>query len=118
MTTSDPHILRPAIDVLPIDTEEAVPIDFDFRAALPEGVTISGAPVLTCEVESGTDPTPTARLDGAPQVTGGSYVRQFFSGAVAGCVYRVRCVATLNTAPWRLTLAARVAALKVGDTTP
>jgi hypothetical protein len=114
MNFSAPHIVRPAANVLPIDTEEAVPIDFDFTVALPDGAVISGTPVITCEVEAGTDANPAARLSGAPQVSG-SYVRQFFAGAVPGCTYLVRCVATLSALPWKLTLAARVPAIRVGD---
>jgi hypothetical protein len=48
-----------------INPAETVTLTFDFGPMLTAGVTIS-SPQAGCSVISGTDPSPSSRLDGAP----------------------------------------------------
>ena len=93
MATSASALYRPADDVPPMDAEERVPLLFDFTE-MAVGDTFSGTPVVTCEVTAGVDATPSARLDGALEITGLQAV-QWMNGCLAGVTYLVRCKAPM-----------------------
>lgn len=71
---------------------ETVPYVFDFSDKLQFGESINGASVALV-VSSGTDPNPSAMLDGAV-VLGPTTVTQNITGGVVGVVYGIACTAT------------------------
>lgn len=93
MATTASALYRPADDVPPIDVDERVPLLFDYTDMAP-GDTLSGAPAITCEAISGTDPTASSRPDGAPEVTGLQVV-QWVKDCVRDVHYLARCKATM-----------------------
>lgn len=88
-TTSD--LYRPAEVVRPVDVEERVPLLFDYTEQAG-GDPITGTPVITCEVISGTDAAPSGRLDGTALVTD-PHVVQWVKDCVRDVQYLVRCKA-------------------------
>jgi hypothetical protein len=89
-------------DFSPIDPDELVTATFDFGRWLPQGVVITSVASILCEVYSGTDATPAARLIGGPAIaasplTGAASaaVLQQWGPLVAGTVYRF--TAEINT---------------------
>lgn len=76
----------------PKDTAEAYAVEFKFDRVL---ATVSSA-VVTVSVLSGTDAEPGNLLDGAAQAVGSSVYQRIKSG-VAGCTYKIKCVATGTT---------------------
>lgn len=94
-TTTDPHTLRAAEPVAPVDIDEAVPLVFDYTDMAP-GDSISGTPVVTCEVSAGVDADPASRRSGAPTVNGLQVV-QLMDNCQAGATYLVRCKAVMSS---------------------
>lgn len=76
----------------PIDPEEIKVAELDFSPDLPSGVTL-GSVVMSVEVLSGSDATPSSVVVGVPLVVG-NIVRTRLRGKVNGVVYEVRAVAT------------------------
>src|SRR5579872_6288072 len=84
----------------PIDTTvEYEPIGFDFGPILDAGVTIVSIISVTCQVVSGTDPSPASRLTGpatiiASKATGAANaaVSQPIGNMLAWVRYRLQCV--------------------------
>ena len=70
----------------PIDSNEVVTLTSDFSADLQSGEILTGTPTFTLLVASGTDATPAARLNGAPQISG-VYVLQSVKTCVSGTNY-------------------------------
>lgn len=80
-------------------------VTFDYGGILKPGITLTGTPTITCEVYSGTDPTPAARIigpwrmgdspnTGAPNAA----IYQLVGNMLAGTTYRLQCVcATSDT---------------------
>ena len=60
----------------------------DFNSRLSSGGTLTGTPIITISVFSGTDPNPTAMLSGVPSIVG-TTVQQLFIGGVDGVIYKV-----------------------------
>ncbi|MBP6638206.1 MAG: hypothetical protein KA179_11005 [Sulfuritalea sp.] len=93
-------LMRRAEILEDMDVEEDDTIRFDFSNELETGETlvdaIAGDAVVTVEVYSGTDPTPSAFLSGARQVSSPA-VRQAVNNPVAGVVYLLRCKAKTST---------------------
>jgi hypothetical protein len=77
------------------DLSERDNFRFDFSRALGTGETVSSA-VVTCEVASGTDASPSALLSGSPAVSSPN-VTQLVIGGLVGVSYYIRCVATLSS---------------------
>lgn len=83
---------RTALDVkIPASDYSAI---FDFAQDLTVGETVSSASV-TAAVYSGTDPTPSAILNGAP-VASGKQVAQLTTGGILGTTYYITCTATTS----------------------
>ena len=82
----------------PKDPAEKYAVEFNFSAVLSS---VTGATV-TADVVGGTDATPSAIIDGDPQVTGAK-VYQRIKGGVAGCIYKLRCEATDGTSIYAVT---------------
>lgn len=80
---------------LPIkDPEEKKVVTFPFKREVPKGLTIALASVSATTL-SGTDPTPSAVLDSAPQIDNTNlYVLQRVKAGVDGCSYELRATAT------------------------
>ncbi|MBL8396140.1 MAG: hypothetical protein JNK99_15575 [Candidatus Accumulibacter sp.] len=78
------------------DPAEKLICSFDFSPELDSGETIDHA-TLSVTLLSGGDANPSALLDGAPQIAGGSVVLHAFQGGVDGANYRFRCLATLSS---------------------
>jgi hypothetical protein len=93
-------LMRRAEILEDMDVEEDDTIRFDFSNELETGETlvdaIAGDAVVTAEVYSGTDPTPSAFLSGSRQVSSPA-VRQAVNNPVAGVVYLLRCKAKTST---------------------
>ena len=80
---------------------QEVTLTFDFGPMLPAGVTLTGAPTVTCTVESGVDPDPSSRLLGpavigtAPPPSGSNVpnaaVLQQIGSGVADVTYLLVC---------------------------
>jgi len=94
MAQVDP--LEPPIDA----TYEVETICFDYGMILAPGETIVSVSEMLCNVVSGVDATPSARLVGSSQIaasptTGAarSAVLQRFGNTNAGCEYSLQCVA-------------------------
>lgn len=84
----------------PIDEiVEEETVTFDYGILLAAGVVLTGAPTLTCDVYSGTDPAPSSRLLGAAAFVASpnsgasnAAVAQLVGTMVAGVTYRLQCV--------------------------
>lgn len=66
---------------------------FNFVNDLASGDTLASA-VWTCTVSQGTDPNPSARLVGAPALSGTTTTTQRVAGGVAGVSYILTATAT------------------------
>ena len=108
--TTDTTLLRSAETWTPIDVAEVDYAPFDFADLLEAGESIATVAV-TCEVLEGVDASSASRI-AAPAEINGTQVRQLISGAVAGVVYAVRCVATLTPPPRKLTITGRLPAVR------
>lgn len=73
-------------------SDARIPIEFPFADQLQFGETISGQAV-TCVVSSGTDPTPSNVLFGAPTLSG-TNVTQVVTAGVEGVIYQLVCAVT------------------------
>jgi hypothetical protein len=88
----------------PIDADvEAETVTFDYGLILAAGVTVTSIASLKCEVVSGTDPTPTARLLGGATIgtspnSGGANQATFqlVGTMLGGVTYRLQCVANCS----------------------
>jgi len=67
---------------------------FDFTTQLAVGETITGPPSVTISVKSGTDPSPSSHLIGAPSLSG-NVVSQVIGTLVGGVTYLL--IATVST---------------------
>lgn len=76
----------------PKDVAEAYAVEFKFDRVL---ASVTSATV-TVSLLAGTDPDPGSLLDGAAQSSGMSVYQRIKSG-VAGCTYKLKCVATGTT---------------------
>lgn len=112
MATATANTLRPAEPVTPVDVDETVPLLFDF-SDMAAGDTISGTPVITCDLLAGEDSDPTSRLSGAPQISG-LRVAQVVATLQKGATYLVRCKATMASG-LKHVQAMEVPCVKVGD---
>lgn len=83
--------LLEAIDVDEVDIQP-----FDFAPGLVAGETLTGTPVLACEVYEGVDATPSGVLVGAATVAGAE-VLQRVRGQLAGVTYLLRCRVVLSS---------------------
>ena len=91
----------------PKDTAELDLVTFDFGPAMSAAESIVSVAV-TCDVHSGTDPTPAALLSAQAQIAARNIVTQEVTQGVAGVAYHLRATATLNSGRV-LVLAARLA---------
>lgn len=77
-----------------MDVSETDTVRFDYSNTLAAGETLANTDpadaVVSVEVYSGVDATPSAIFDGSRQVSG-SYVQQGIRGPQAGVVYLLRC---------------------------
>jgi hypothetical protein len=78
----------------PKRVSETIAVPFNFISSLQIGETIASA-TTTCTVYSGTDPTPSSVIDGAP-VIAGTTVSQGITGGVTGVLYGLLCEATTS----------------------
>ena len=78
----------------PKDPAEEITIAFDFSEVI---TVISGIPVITVSVVSGTDPDYESVLSDVPQVFQNNKVLQRIRNGVSGVNYQFRCVATSET---------------------
>lgn len=70
-------------------------LTFGFSKGMPPGVTIQSVS-MSVQLKQGVDASPSAVLDGAPQILAGGRVMQRVQGGVIGASYRIRCAATLS----------------------
>jgi hypothetical protein len=77
-----------------IDPTEIIDIAFDFKSEIGSA-TISGIPVVTVQVENGTDAAASGQIVGIPVVVGAIVYQRRMAG-VDGVDYYWRCVATLS----------------------
>lgn len=73
-------------------------LTFSFRKMLPEGVTVTSAE-LFCVVRPesvASDPSPSARLDGAYTIADGKYVQQFVKDGIHNVDYIVSALGTYS----------------------
>jgi len=78
-----------------IDPGEWKIATFDFTNEIPEGVEITGSPVVQVTMEAGSDAGSADTLNGSATVSG-PLVRQMVIGRVDGNVYKLKCQATLT----------------------
>lgn len=78
----------------PKDPAETKMLRFVFGADLADGETIASVTV-SAATEAGVDASPANVLMGSPTVSGGD-VLQRVHGGLAGCDYRLRCLATTS----------------------
>jgi hypothetical protein len=76
----------------PKDPAEKKLLVFSFANQVEAGVAIASATVAVL-VQTGTDATPAAMLDGVPLING-SDVLQRLQGGISGVDYHLRCLAT------------------------
>lgn len=67
---------------------EQVSRAMDFSPALAAGESLTGTPVCSVSVLSGSDPTPSNRLVGGPTISG-TQVGVLLGTMIAGCVYQI-----------------------------
>ena len=82
-------------EIGPLEIGEIKAARFDFTNEAGAGATLS-AQSVTCVVVSGTDPSPSSVLVGSATVDGPFIVQKIQPG-VAGCVYKLRALATDET---------------------
>jgi len=70
------------------------PNGVDFSSYMAASETISNA-AANCVVWSGTDPSPTSVLSGAPSAAGNA-IKQMVTGGLAGVIYLVQVIATTS----------------------
>jgi hypothetical protein len=70
------------------------PNGVDFSSYMGAGETISNA-AANCAVWSGTDPTPSSVLSGAPAASGNA-IKQLVAGGLTGVIYLVQIIATTS----------------------
>jgi hypothetical protein len=73
---------------------EKITVTFDFADELPAGDSLASA-FVTCTLLADFDAAPSARLDGAAQISGG-VVLQRIQGGTPGARYVLQCNATLS----------------------
>jgi len=90
-------------DLPPIDDDEKVPVTFDFAPELAAGTTVVSVIAITCADTFGIDPTPSARIIGAPVLapspsTGAANqaVRQMIGTMIGLERYRLQCLANIS----------------------
>jgi hypothetical protein len=74
--------------------EETSVVTFDFTSRLNVGATIS-TQVVTSEVYSGVDASPSAMISGSASASG-TVVTQLITGGVLGVLYLLECVITTS----------------------
>lgn len=77
----------------PKDPAESIPLTFDFEVDLAPGITLSGTPVVTVTVNSGSDPAPTTILNGLPRfdITSTEVIVPVLGG-ITNCDYDIKVV--------------------------
>lgn len=89
---------------------ESIPVEFDFTLQLGTGETLTGSPVVTITVASGTDANPGAMITTPAQISG-TTVLQEVTGGVNGVNYYLSCSCATSVTPHLYEVGARLSVI-------
>lgn len=78
------------------DPSESVVITFDFTLALNSGETLASVVSVTPTVTLGTDPAPTAVLNGTAAISGGTSIQQPVHAGIDATNYFLKAIASTS----------------------